>query len=222
MEALLGVLPPEPVEQLRLAVVGGNALAALVCLVAGLTFGVGTFADAPSNGVNLGTELLFLLPVGLFGYGAFVARNYTSSRRSQLGYFMGAVGLLVMTHLLLVSAFTVGVRPYELAQAEAVIASECVGEEGDMPCYCHCPETCENSHQVDDCSSAPCLHSGECIDGASDYTCDCSHVAPWTGPNCEVNAQEPEATPNCPAFSELVSKVSEPRASGWGWFRCTP
>lgn len=31
---------------------------------------------APWNGVNLFTELLFLLPIGLFGYGAFVAQKY--------------------------------------------------------------------------------------------------------------------------------------------------
>ena len=73
MEALLGELPREPVERFRLLAVGGNALAALVCLVAGVTFGAGTFADAPLNGVNLFTELLFLGPIGLFAYGGFVA-----------------------------------------------------------------------------------------------------------------------------------------------------
>lgn len=33
-------------------------------------------AEAPLNGVNLCTELLFVLPIGLFGYGAFVAQKY--------------------------------------------------------------------------------------------------------------------------------------------------
>ena len=33
-------------------------------------------AEAPFNLVNLITELLFVLPIGLFGYGAFVAKKY--------------------------------------------------------------------------------------------------------------------------------------------------
>jgi hypothetical protein len=44
MEALLGELPVDPVERLRLAAVGGNALAGTVCLVATVTFGSATFA----------------------------------------------------------------------------------------------------------------------------------------------------------------------------------
>ena len=95
--------------------------------------------------------------------------------------------LLVTTHLLLVGTFTAGVKPYEREQAEAVVATECVGELADMPCYCHCPEECEDGHLVDECSSAPCLHGGDCIDGVDDYRCGCSHVAPWVGRNCEIN-----------------------------------
>ena len=78
-------------------------------------------------------------------------------------------------------------KPYEREVAEAIVATECVGELADMPCYCHCPEECEDGHLVDECSSAPCLHDGDCIDGVDDYRCDCSHVAPWVGRNCEIN-----------------------------------
>eukprot|EP01043_Picozoa_sp_COSAG02_P039907 COSAG02_NODE_3188_length_7205_cov_25.313538_2_plen_227_part_00 len=46
MEALLGELPSEPVERLRLAAVGGNVLTGVVCLVATVSFGRGTFAGA--------------------------------------------------------------------------------------------------------------------------------------------------------------------------------
>ena len=40
------------------------------------------------------------------------------------------------------------------------------------------------SPDIDDCDPNPCLHDGECIDGADSYTCACA--AGYTGTDCEI------------------------------------
>eukprot|EP01043_Picozoa_sp_COSAG02_P039906 COSAG02_NODE_3188_length_7205_cov_25.313538_1_plen_379_part_10 len=135
---------------------------------------------------------------------------------------MGAVALLAVIHLLLIATFTAGVRPYEREQAEAVIATECVGED-DLPCFCQCPEECEDGSLVDECRSAPCLHDGDCIDGVHDYTCDCSQVYPWGGRNCEINQQclTHEATVKSECFNDLAVVSSNLPPAGLCTSACT-
>ena len=41
------------------------------------------------------------------------------------------------------------------------------------------------SVDIDECSSAPCLNNGNCIDDVNGYTCNCK--AGYTGNHCEIS-----------------------------------
>ena len=180
----------DPKDQLRVGLVGANGLVCLVCLLGAATFAATTFSDAPGDGLNLGTELLLLVPVGMFGYGGFVALKYTPSRRATMMYFMLSILPLVISQLLVVAMITHGVNRYDLDQLDEILDASCRVAPADRPCYCQCPQACATGREVDECASVPCQYGGDCVDGMEDYTCSC--MPPWSGRNCEINFKCPE------------------------------
>lgn len=57
---------------------------------------------------------------------------------------------------------------------------------------CPCPGvTCEA--EVDECSSAPCLHGGSCLDGVGSYRCVCAPG--YAGANCQLDVDECQSQP---------------------------
>ena len=42
--------------------------------------------------------------------------------------------------------------------------------------------------EVSECDSHPCMNSGICLDGISEYSCDCSGTGS-EGPQCEIGKE---------------------------------
>ena len=56
---------------------------------------------------------------------------------------------------------------------------------------------------INECASSPCLNAGTCVDGNSDYSCNC--IAPYKGKNCEYTFEH--GTLKCGSVAVGVSFV---------------
>lgn len=77
-----------------------------------------------------------------------------------------------------------------------------VCETGELPCLAggeglHRPAGCKPlplpPQDMDECSSAPCLNGGSCVDLVGNYSCVCAE--PFEGPRCETGTTMPQRPP---------------------------
>ena len=59
-----------------------------------------------------------------------------------------------------------------------------------FPCLINCTAARSVLRQVNinECSVAPCLNNGTCVDGVADYTCDCQPG--YEGKECQIEVNE--------------------------------